>query len=388
MKRILFVDDEPNVLGGLRRMLHPLRNQWQMVFAGGGREALERFEESPFDILVTDARMPEMSGAELLEEVGKRYPQTIRIVLSGTTELDLTLRTAALAHQYLCKPCDAATLRSTLERACSVREMLEDATLKRLIAGIQKLPSLPSVYFKLNAALASEDVSAKEIADVISQDMAMTAKVLQMVNSALFGVRRDITGVAQAVTFLGIETVKSLALSAMAFSQFSDPALARVAGRLAEHSLRVGILAREMAKSWNFPCVSADDCFVAGLLHDIGKLILADNRPSEFQDALRKTGQDGLNAAAAEAQVFGSRHAEVGAYLFWLWGLPDCVTEAVALHHKPEGFRGAVMAVHVADALVNNQDSPELDLAALADAGLTEQLPRWQRLQSELVVPG
>ena len=130
MKRILFVDDEPNVLGGLRRMLYPLRDQWRMVFAGSGREALERLEESAFDVLVTDVRMPEMGGAELLEEVRKRFPQTIRIVLSGTTESDLTLRTATLAHQYLCKPCDAATLRSTLERACSVREMLEDPGLK------------------------------------------------------------------------------------------------------------------------------------------------------------------------------------------------------------------------------------------------------------------
>ena len=385
MKRILFVDDEPNVLGGLRRMLHPLRDRWRMVFAGSGREALERLEESPFDVLVTDARMPEMGGAELLEEVRRRVPQTIRIVLSGTTELDLTLRTATLAHQYLCKPCDAATLRFILERACAVREMLDDPGLKRLISGIQTLPSLPVIYLKLNEALGSERVCAKDIAEVIAQDMAMTAKVLQMVNSVMFGVRREVTSVAQAVTFLGMETVRSLAVGVMAFSQFRDPELAQFAAQLTEHSLRVGVLAREMAASPQFTGVTADDCFVAGLLRDIGKLILADNRPAEFQDALQKAKSGGLTAAAAEAQVFGATHADVGAYLLWLWGLPDCVTEAVALHHKPEGFRSAVMAVHVADALVHNQASPELDVKAFGDAGLMGQLPRWQRLESEMV---
>jgi putative nucleotidyltransferase with HDIG domain len=385
MKRILFVDDEPNVLGGLRRMLHPLRNQWRMVFANSGREALQQFEEAPFDILVTDARMPDMNGAELLEAVRRRFPQTIRIVLSGTTEMDLTMRTAALAHQYLCKPCDAATLRSTLERACSVREMLDDPALKRLISGINKLPSLPAIYLKLNETLGSEDVCAKDVADVIAQDMAMTAKVLQMVNSALFGMRREITGVTQAVTFLGMETVKSLALSAMAFAQFRNPGLARLASQLTTHSLQVGALARRMAKSSEFEGVTADDCFAAGLLHDIGKLVLADNRPEEFQAAMQNAKEKGLTAAAAETGTFGATHAEVGAYLLWLWGLPDCVTEAVAMHHKPEGTRGgAMLAVHIADALVHNQANPGFDAKAVGDAGLTEQLPRWRQLQSEL----
>jgi HD-like signal output (HDOD) protein/ActR/RegA family two-component response regulator len=388
MKRILFVDDETNVLDGLRRMLYPLRDRWHMVFAGSGREALQRLEESPYDILVTDARMPEMSGLELLAEVRKRFPQTIRIVLSGTAESEFTLRTATLAHQYLCKPCDAAILRSTLERACSVREMLEDPGLKQLISGINTLPSLPAIYLKLSEALASDDVSAKGVASVITQDIAMTAKTLQLANSALFGIRREITSVADAVTYLGMDTVKSLVLSVMAFSQFNDPGLAHFAAQLTAHSLHVGVLAREIGASSQFAGVTTDDCFVAGLLHDIGKLILADNRPAEFQAALQRAKRNGLTAAAAEAWEFGATHAEIGAYLLWLWGLPDCVTEAVALHHRPKGAKGgAIMAVHLADALVHNQASPELDVKALRDAGLMEQLPYWQRLHNELVAP-
>src|SRR5262249_34954838 len=109
-KRILFVDDEPQVLEGLQRILYPLPREWKMEFVASGNEALKRLGETEFDVLVTDVRMPEMSGIELLAEVVERYPQVIRMVLSGTVDQDLTLRSAALAHQYLVKPCDAQAL--------------------------------------------------------------------------------------------------------------------------------------------------------------------------------------------------------------------------------------------------------------------------------------
>ena len=199
MKRILFVDDEPNVLAGLRRLLYPLRDQWDMAFAGSGREALQRLEESAFDVLVTDLRMPEMTGVELLGRVRQRFPQITRIVLSGIADLELTLRAATLAHQYLCKPCDSATLHNTLERAYSMRQVLEDPALRELISGIEELPSLPSIYLDLTGILGSGEACAQDIADVITQDMVMTAKMLQLVNSPMFALHRKVTNVAEAV---------------------------------------------------------------------------------------------------------------------------------------------------------------------------------------------
>jgi HD-like signal output (HDOD) protein/ActR/RegA family two-component response regulator len=384
VKRILFVDDEPNVLAGLRRVLDPLSHQWDMVFAASGREALERLGESAFDVLVTDLRMPEMTGVELLGKVRERFPEITRIVLSGTADLEYTLRAATLAHQYLCKPCDAATLRSTLERACSMREVLEDPALKKLISGIEKLPSRPSIYLELNGLLASDDFCARDVAEVVTRDMAMTAKVLQLVNSPLFSVARKITNVAEAVAYLGVETVKSLTLSVAAFSKFRNPRLARFAEQLNAHGLEAGTLARKIARSCPLAGVSADDCFAAGILHDIGKLILADNRPAEFQEAIQYAIANGVTAAAAEAQAFGATHAEVGAYLLWLWGLPDCVVEAVALHHRPGRSAGsATLAVHVADALIHDRRYPEIDLESLSSAGLMDQVPRWQQLLEE-----
>jgi HD-like signal output (HDOD) protein len=384
MKRVLFVDDEPYVLAGMTRMLYPLRNQWDMAFVGSGREALRRLDESQFDVLVTDLRMPEMTGVELLGMVRQRFPEVTRIVLSGVADLEFTLRASSLAHQYLCKPCDAASLRSTLERACSMQQVLESPALRKLIAGIEKLPSVPSIFLEISAVLASDRSSTADIANVITRDLNTTAKVLQLVNSPLFSLHRRITNVAEAVTYLGIATVKSLTLGAEAFSRFRDPRLARFAEQLSEHGLQVAVLAREIATSSKIVDATPDDCFAAGILHDVGKLILADNRPAEFLESLRTAGAGGLTVLEAEQRAFGATHAEVGAYLVWLWGLPDCVTEAAAMHHRPgPSATGAVLAVHAANALIHNQAYPEIDMESLAAAGLAAQVPRWRQLLNE-----
>ena len=149
MKRVLFVDDEQKVLDGLQRMLYPMRNEWRMAFVTSGREALERLAQSEYDVLVTDLRMPEMSGLDLLAKVVSLYPQVVRMVLSGVADQEIAVRSATLAHQYLVKPCDAATLRATVGRAFSLRVMLDDPVLKQLISSLHSLPSVPSVYLRL-----------------------------------------------------------------------------------------------------------------------------------------------------------------------------------------------------------------------------------------------
>jgi len=112
-KRVLFVDDEPRILDGRRRMLRSMRHEWKMSFAETGQEALAILANQPFDVVVVDMRMPGMDGVQLLSEVRKRH-QIIRIVLSGTADREAILRAVGLAHQYLSKPCDAETLKSVL----------------------------------------------------------------------------------------------------------------------------------------------------------------------------------------------------------------------------------------------------------------------------------
>ena len=154
MRRILFVDDEQNILQGLKRMLRPMRNEWDMHFANGAEEALkivpkhkvatEELEDGPVDVIVSDMRMPNLDGAYLLGQIRDRYPATARIILSGHAEQEMAIRSVAAAHQFLAKPCDAETLRETVKRACQLREMMASERLQKITAEIGQLPSVPA----------------------------------------------------------------------------------------------------------------------------------------------------------------------------------------------------------------------------------------------------
>ena len=386
MKRILFVDDEPKVLDGLRRMLYPYRNDWNMVFVSSAAEALQQLSQSQFDVLVTDVRMPQMSGIELLSEVVERHPQVVRMVLSGMADKEVTLPSVMLAHQYLDKPCDATTLRAAVERVFQLRVILDNPALKQLISRVHSLPSVPAVYTRLMDALQSDEVAPKEIGSIISQDMAMTAKILQLVNSAFFGPRRPITNPTEAVVYLGADTVKALALTVSVFSQFDGK---QVPGfsieHLRDHGLAVGSLARQIAATLRLSKAELDDAFLGGLLHELGKLVLAANYPKEYGEALRKAHDEQIPEQDAEMQTFGTTYADVGAYLLWLWGLPDPVTEIVARHNQPtpDAAAGPIVAVHVADALSDKQTKKNVNLDCLMKMGLIDQLPSWKQLQEK-----
>jgi len=213
MKRVLFVDDEPRVLEGLKRMLRPLREEWTMEFARGGREALRHLSESHYHVLVTEMRMPDIDGIALLQEAIRISPQTVRIALSAGADLDLTLRSASLAHQYLVKPCDVHTMQATVEKALTLQSILDDPSLTGLIGRVKSLPSPPAIYYQLMDAVRCDAISAGDLGLIIAQDLGMTAKVLQLANSPLFAPNRVIGSPEQAVIYLGVDTVRALAIS-------------------------------------------------------------------------------------------------------------------------------------------------------------------------------
>jgi HD-like signal output (HDOD) protein len=330
--------------------------------------------------------MPQMSGIELLSEVVERHPHVVRMVLSGMADKDVTLPSVMLAHQYLDKPCDANTLRTAVERVFQLRVILDNPALKQLISKIHSLPSIPSVYTRLIEALQSDDVSPQEIGRIIAQDLAMTAKILQLVNSSFFGHRQPITNPTQAVIYLGADTVRALALSVSVFSQFDSRRVPRFSiEALHHHGMAVATLARNIARSLGLSKAEMEDAFLGGLLHELGKLVLAANYPKQYEEALRKMEQHKIPAREAEIDTFGTSYADVGAYLLWLWGLPDPVTEIVARHPQPSPAAAAnpVVAVHVADALLEKAPGPAMDLKCLETLGLIDQIPAWKQMQEE-----
>ena len=393
-RRILFVDDEAMVLQGLQRMMRAKRDEWDMQFANSGAEALVMLAERPADLVVSDMRMPGMNGAQLLQEVARLYPQTVRFVLSGHSDSDLILQCVNITHQFLSKPCDAETLKTAITRAFALNDILQDDSLRRLVAQLATVPSPPAIYNQLREELASPDASVEKVGVIISQDPAMTIRILQLVNSSFFGLSRSISSPTEAALFLGMETLKALVLWTQVFSAQKSEELRRVADEISNHSLLTARLARQIVEWEDGDGRTKENAMTAGLLHDVGKLILAYNCPLQYRQATLIAAQERLPIWEAEYRVFGTSHAEVGAYLLGLWGLPFDLVEAVAFHHAPSrgGNRlfSGLAAVHIADVLQHELQpragAPQsgLDQDYLAPFGLSLRIDEWREaLRSE-----
>jgi len=394
-KRIIFVDDEANILQGLKRMLRVQRDEWDMTFAESGVQALEIMEQEPFDAVISDMRMPGMDGALLLGEVKERYPHTVRFILSGYSDQELVMRSVGPSHQYLSKPCEPERLKSTLTDTFALRELLTSEPIRTLVAGMTSLPSMPGIYNSVVEKLQSEVASIHDIGKLIEQDPGMTTKVLQLVNSAYFGLSRNISSPGEAASFLGMDILKGLILSEGVFSQF-DAKVVKTASleAIRYRSIQVATSARKIAKAEGTSDVIADQAFLGGLLHNIGTLVIAANCADDYLRACTLAKQDDLHIYDAEMQVFGTTHAEVGAYMLGLWGIDDDVVASVAYHHTPSNFPNrqfsALTAVYVASTCLSvNFASSETgifsdqDIAYLDSVGLADRLPVWQELCSE-----
>jgi len=387
-KRILFVDDEPMVLTGLKRSLRPMRAEWEMVFAAGGEEALAAIDRQTFDIIVTDMQMPGMDGAQLLEEVQRRSPQTLRMVLSGQSDRETILRSVNPAHQFISKPCEGEELKSRLTRAFALKDLLQNPDLRELVTKLDYLPSLPHAYLQLNEELRRLEPSLRRIDELIGADMAMTAKILKLVNSAFFCLSCEISSASHAVQLLGLDTVRTLVLTAHVFERFQSRLLtADDVHQISDHSLAVSNIARKIAIFEHADQHIQDESFTAGLLHDAGKLILASTLEEQYGKVLEHSEKADVGLYAAECELLGCSHAQVAAYLFGLWGLPGTIVEAVAWHHNPAGSLSVkfspLAAVHVASAYHDKKNSSRLrgrtpvDAAFLAGIGCAEREKAW-----------
>lgn len=355
VKRILFVDDSQEVLSALERMLYRMKGKWEVGFALSGNQALELLAQSHFDAIVTDMRMPEMNGAQLLNEVKRQYPGITRIILSGHSDHELIMQCVGCTHQYLAKPCDARSLVQTLENSFALRSLVADENLNKKIAEIATIPTLPKSYEKLIAELGREESSIDTVAGIISADVGMTTKVLHLVNSAFFGLTSQVASPARAVSLLGLDTVRALVLTVGIFDQFkfSGAELAQLE-HIYSHSLSVGALAHKYAVELGLAKQMASDALLAGILHDVGKPVMMLQYSGDYQRARELAKSESISFHQAEREILGVTHAEIGAYLISLWGESDVIAEAVAFHHEPSlcvnSDISALTAVHIANS--------------------------------------
>jgi HD-like signal output (HDOD) protein/ActR/RegA family two-component response regulator len=393
-RRILFVDDDELILRSVERVLRrpAVESGWELCFATDGEAALEEMNRAPIDIILCDAHMVKMSGATLLKRVQERDPSVVRILLSGHTGLDVLRTALPHAHQFLPKPCDGQLLKATLDSACGVRALLGRAEMRQLVGTSNELPSAPRTFIELSNALANPNTSARSVSDIIERDIAISARVLQLVSSAFYGLPRAVTSIGGAVAYLGVEVIKAIVLSVevsrmfpltQSIPDFSVDALQQQGMRVSQFAKR--ILGHEPG---------GDVLIVAGLLQDTGQLVLASRAASRFGLALSTAGQRKQPLHEIELDLFGASHAEIGAYLLGLWGLPQRVVDTVASHLEPQRRSSRVFdaaaALYVANQLLADPDVPAveelmphsvaIDLKFLRSVGVAHQLEEWRRL--------
>jgi HD-like signal output (HDOD) protein/CheY-like chemotaxis protein len=334
MHRVLFVDDEPNVLRGFKRSLRELEDQYELTFADSGAKAIEILRTKYFDIVISDIHMPGIDGIKVLGEVKANYPKTIRLALTGAVASELNR--VNVAHQFLAKPLDSSTLKSVLHRVANLKSAISDENLRTVLGDIDALPSPPSLYHQVLHEAENPDCSLKHIGEIISSDVAMTAKILQLVNSAFYGLAVDVESVTHAVNLLGTDVICGLVLAQEAFDSVAGADNTRLdVNALNFQCQKISALAKQIAKFEALPKKWVDQSQMAGMIHNVGKLVLASRFPEKYQRVLDRC--EGLEHLTHETEIseFGVSHAHVGSYLMGIWGLPPMVVEAVSLHHTP-----------------------------------------------------
>ena len=407
MKRIIFVDDEENVLQGLKRMLRSIRKDWDITLAESAEEALEIMDREPlFDLVISDIRMPGMDGIEFLSRVREQHPLTVRFGLSGQADSQALFKGANISHQFIRKPCHPQSLHNLIARALALRDHLSNDGLKKMLLEIGALPSLPALYQEILNEIQSPDPSVARIGEIIKQDVAMSAKVLQIVNSAFMGLRHQASNPAHAAALLGLENLRGIVLMIGVFTSAENKPMPRgfSLDALWHHSLRVAGYAKRIAENEVEDRRIIDDSFTAGLLHDVGQIILATKLPDEFAEALDRSKKQRVSLFDAEKEILDATHAEIGGFLLELWGLPDPIVEAITFHDYPCGgpeddlttslgdglppaseqtFK-ALTAVHVANYFCEEAESAddgpakvEIDTVYLDRVGSTDRVEAW-----------
>jgi putative nucleotidyltransferase with HDIG domain len=392
MPRILFVLDNPVRTQELLALFHEVAPERPVEVTANEKDALAAIEKADFEMIFVELSGGALAGTRFLNEVWKARPKIVRFLLGSDVDADLLVTCVLGAHHLVRAPFDANAVRGALERADSINQLIRNERIQSLVSRMRTLPSRPSLYMEVMRELRSTNASANMVGDLVSKDLAISSKLIQVVNSAFYGLQQHVSDPAAAVLLLGLETTSSLVLSIEAFARFDKvKPLYFSMDKVWRHCQTVANSAKQIAELLNNDPEVARHAYTAGLLHDIGKLALALNFEDQYHGALKLAEKQKISPCEVESQVFGATHAEAGAYLLCLWGLPLQVVEAVLGHHYPAGSVGkkftAATALHLAESLEhwaelerNGVRDAKLDFAYPPELGIAARMDELKRI--------
>jgi len=369
---------------------------WETITVDSVDQLLPVLEQSAANILVFPLGTNPSQGLDVLQKVVEKHPGIIRVVISGPLTPLQAARASELAHHALPIDCNPQDLVDDIYNSLHVTGLINKPVVRDYITSLKALPVLPDVYEQLNNCLSSDRSNAREIAKIIEQDPVMAAKIMQLVNSAYFGLSREINRIHEAVTILGVRMIRDLVLTSHLFESYpqTDDWKSFSFKQIHQRSMAVARAAQHIARAAKADRHVQAQAFLAGLLHDFGILVLASHNPGEYHRVISKAALMEQPVYAIEKLELGVTHAEAGAYLLALWNLPPRVIEAVLFHHFPKANAAAgftpLTAVHVADALlpaatsvVGCDMSSRLSMSYIEQIGMEPELARWQLITAE-----
>ncbi|WP_320174762.1 response regulator [Maridesulfovibrio sp.] len=353
--KILFIDDDKNILDSFRATMHSLRKEWKSYFASTGQEALKKLGKAEFDIVISDTKMPDMDGSELLHKVAEIQPDTIRITLSGHSDMQSLLKSAKHTHQFLSKPCNTEILIGTIRKMMALRPVLTDHKVREIITGLDTLPVLPDLYIEITRELNKSEPNLQRLGELVKKDPGISTTLLKVVNSSFFGFYNSVSCPARATILLGTDVLRGLILGVHFLQELDTNILGPYSiEKLWEHCLQTGYLAKEICSFMDEDEQTVTNCFVGGLLHDIGKFVFITEMNKKYQKVLEHVREFGGPVIDVEKKILGVSHAEVGAYLLGLWGFNEEIVEMVYYHHSLKNcdkIFTPTHAIHAADTL-------------------------------------
>jgi len=385
--RILLIDDQIDCLDQLKASLSSKQDDWTLEFSNNPQQALESIFSDPPTIVICDYSMPQINGAQLLREAESAHPFLHRFIIAEREDMGILEDGIGSAFHFLPKPCPADRLISEIQRCLSVEKWLGKTQIKNIVGTLGELPSLPSIYLKIVEALNDSNVSIESVGKAISTDITISARILKIVNSSYFGFEETISDISQAVSVLGIETVKNLVLAIQVFSESQHGKPDSQTDQLWQHSMNVATAAKNLMMYETGSSKLAEGAYTSGLFHDIGKLIMQRAAPSAYESAQEFAQKKEIPSWEAEDEVLGCNHAEAGAYLLARWGLPIEVIESAALHHEPVNSSGSsfssLAAVYVGNRLLKEkQTNPntEYECKFISGLGKSTEWPAWRKI--------
>lgn len=400
--RLLFVEADEYIRSSVSSRFIELLDDYVIETAGNAAEAVNKIEDYRPEVVVVNQQLPDINGETLIGQIKASNPDTIRILLTDRADRYSSGKSKCSAHHYLPVSCNSHALAQSIARAKLLSMDVLTSSLKKSLSKMESLPSLPTVYFELVDRLNDPETSIREIAQIVTKDIGMSANVLQLVNSAFFGLPKKVDDINLAVSLLGVDTFSDLVLMMSVFSQFSEKQMHDFSlDYLSEHSVNTAKAAKAISKTEGLGEPEQKIAYSAGLLHDIGKLVFVVNKPDLYAKAIELSNREKISLHLAEEKVIGNNHQQVGAYLLDQWGFPGTIIEAVAYHHSPEkipleGMTPAI-AVHISNYFehmlnpnrekiqINEMESYFLSIEYLKNAGLGKKVRNWLEIYQGII---